>query len=247
MSRNFELMQELEVEKGIGSERIVEAAIPSGVEGGSNGRFTWAREEALRLVQRVFLLQAQKPPQVVVFAGIDHGSGCSEICGAVAEALAKHSSGAVCLLEGNFRSPALPAMFGTTNHYGLTNALMHEAPIRSFGKRVGSENLWLISSGSLASDSPSLLASDRLRSRFAEMRSEFEFVIIDSPPLTQYADAIALGQLADGLVLILEAGSTRREAAQTAASSLRSSNIRILAAVLNKRSFPIPDQIYKKL
>ena len=150
---------------------------------------------------------------MVVFAGIDHGNGCSRIAASVAETLAGNARGAVCLVEANFRSPALPAMLGTTNHHGLTDALLQEGPIRSFIKPVCNDSLWLLSSGSLAADSPNLLSSERLKARSAELRKEFEFVIVDAPPLTRYADAIALGQLSDGIVLVLEAESTRREAA----------------------------------
>jgi Mrp family chromosome partitioning ATPase len=77
------------------------------------------------------------------------------------------------------------------------------------------------------------------------MRKDFDSVIIDAPPLTRYSDAVVLGQLSDGLVLVLEAGTTRREAAFAAAKTLRSANIPILTAVLNKRTFPIPKSVYR--
>lgn len=207
----------------------------------------WGDDEALRLVQQIFLLQAEEPPRVVVFAGIDHGNGCSQICASVAETLAQHARRRVCLVEANFRSPGLPEMFGTTNHFGLTNALLETGPLISYAKPVNEDSLWLLSSGALAADSQNLLTSERLRERFQELREGFEFVIIDSPPLTRYSDAIVLGQLSDGLVLILEADSTRREAASTIAANLRSAKISILAAVLNKRKFPIPASIYTRL
>jgi Mrp family chromosome partitioning ATPase len=92
-----------------------------------------------------------------------------------------------------------------------------------------------------------LLTSERLGERLAELRKEFKFVIIDAPPLTQYSDALAVGKLADGLVLILEADATRREPAAVVAASVRSANIPILAAVLNKRTFPIPEKLYRRL
>ena len=173
-----------------------------------------ASEEALRLVQRVFLLQAQEPPHMVVFAGIDHGNGCSRVCVSVAETLAKNIRGSVCLVEANLRWLALPGTFGTTNHHGLTDALLHDGPIRSFAKLVRGENLWLLSSGALAADSATLLNSERLKPRFAELRKEFDFVLIDAPPLTPYSDAFLLsGQLTDGFILVVEANATRREAA----------------------------------
>src|SRR5271156_3356253 len=257
MSKNFELMQQAGKDQEFQPSRKAEAPAPMTFGNGSNGathRSTdgldldqLAGEEALRLVQRVFLLQAQEPPHMVAFAGIDHGNGCSRICVRVAETLAKNVRGSVCLVEANLRSPALPEMFGTTNHHGLTDALLQEGPIRSFTKPVRGENLWLLSSGALAVDSAKLLNSERLKPRLAELRKEFDFVLIDAPPLTRYSDALGLAQMADGLVLVLEANSTRREAALQVAENLRASNIRILGAVLNKRTFPIPETIYNRL
>jgi Mrp family chromosome partitioning ATPase len=248
MSKHFDLMQQIEHDQSSRSESRPAPFVPSlSREGTSNGRTRWANDEALRLVQQIFLLQTKEPPRVVVFAGVDHGNGCSEICASVAEILAKNARRPVCLVEANFRSPALPDLFGTTNHYGLTDAILQKGPIGPFAKLVNDDNLWLLSSGSLAADSPNLLTSDRLNERVAELREEFAFVIIDAPPLTRYSDALVLGQLSDGLVLVLEADSTRREAAAVAAATLRSANITILAAVLNKRTFPIPEAIYKRL
>src|SRR5271170_4735831 len=166
MSKNYELMQQAGMQQEFRPTRKLEPATPAKAGNGSgNGHHEadtldldqLTGEEALRLVQRVFLLQSQEPPHMVAFAGIDHGSGCSRICVRVAETLAKNVQGSVCLVEANLRSPALPAMFGTTNHHGLTNSLLQDGPIRSFAKPVRGEDLWLLSSGSLASDSPQLL------------------------------------------------------------------------------------------
>ena len=261
MSKNFELMQQAGLDQSLRPVRPVRAPEvpfsplqPAGNRhrNGHKKRMhldvnQFAREESLRLVQRIFLLQTQAPPRAVVFAGIDHGNGCSEICVSVAQTLANNVRGSICLLEANLRSPALPELFGTTNHHGLTDALLQEGPIRSFTKPLRGDNLWLLSSGSLAPDSPKLLNSDRLKTRFAELRKEFDYVLIDAPPLTRYADAVGFGQITDGFVLILEANVTRREAALRVSENLRASGIHVLGAVLNKRTFPIPESLYHKL
>jgi succinoglycan biosynthesis transport protein ExoP len=248
MSKHFELMQQLENDLELGPEPARLPLSPSPeTKQESNGRKRWVSEEALRLVQQIFFLQTQETPRVVVFAGIDHGNGCSQVCVSVAETLAKTTRKPICLVEANFRSPALPELFGTTNHHGLIEALLQNGPISSFAKIVTQDNLWLLSSGTLAPDSPNLLASEQLRGRLDELRQGFEFVIIDAPPLIRYSDAMVLGQLSDGLVLILEAESTRRDAASVVASTLRSARVPILAAVLNKRTFPIPEKIYSLL
>lgn len=258
MSKNFELMQQAGLDQSLRPVRVPEVPfaprrragtrLASGhTKGMSLNIEQFAREESLRLVQRIFLLQTQAPPRAVVFAGIDHGNGCSEICASAAETLASNVRGSICLLEANLRTPALPGLFGTTNHHGLTDALLQEGPIRSFVKPLRGDNLWLLSSGSLAPDSARLLNSDRLKTRFAELRREFDFVLIDAPPLTRYADAVAFGQMTDGFVLILEAHVTRREAALKVSENLRASGIQVLGAVLNKRTFPIPESLYNKL
>lgn len=248
MSKHFELMQQLGNEPLFDSELGSTTVLPPlDRKSKRKDRARWADDEALKLVQQIFLLQTEEPPRVVVFAGIDHGNGCSQICASVAEMLAKNARRPVCLLEANFRSPGLSSLFGTSNHHGLTDALLTKGTISSFAKPIAQENLWLLSCGALAADSPSLLTSDYLGERLKELREEFEFVIIDAPPLTRYSDAMVLGQHSDGLVLIIEADSTRRDAASAVAANLRSMKVPILAAVLNKRSFPIPEKIYRRL
>lgn len=248
MSKHFELMQQMAKERTFRSAPVEESVItmPS-TKRDTSSHLRWANDEALRLVQQVFLLQTQEPPRVVVFAGIDHGNGCSQICASVAETLAQNSRRPVCIVETNFRTPSLPGLFRTTNHYGLTDALLYDGPVNAYLKSVYLDKLWLLSSGTLAEDSPNLLTSERLSDRINELRQQFEFVIVDAPPLSRYSDALAVGQLSDGVVLILEAGSTRREVASAVTANLRSANIPILAAVLNKRSFPIPEGLYNKL
>jgi succinoglycan biosynthesis transport protein ExoP len=207
-----------------------------------------ADDEALRLVQQVFLSNTEQAPTVVVFAGMNHGNGCSQICASVAELLAADPLRSVCLVEANFRSPVVPGLYVATNGRGFTDALFRTGPIRSFCKPVDATgNLWSLSCGAISPDSPALLASSALRERIAELRAEFEFVVIDAAPLARYADAIALGRAADGLVLIVEAGVTRRDETAEAVANLRACRINILAAVLNKDTAAVPEKIYKHL
>jgi Mrp family chromosome partitioning ATPase len=87
-----------------------------------------AQEEFFQLIQRVFFLQTQTP-HVVVFAGVDHGNGCSRICAQAAEALEVNGRGPVCLVDANFRSPSLSRVYNMSNHHGLADSLFSEDPI----------------------------------------------------------------------------------------------------------------------
>jgi receptor protein-tyrosine kinase len=246
MSRHYELMQEMMKRQTFPAYSIDEPTFPiPGETREARGQF--AGDQTLGLVQRIFLQPGRQPPRMVVFAAIDPGNGCSQIAASAAETLAANVPGSVCLVEANFRSPRLHTMFGTTNYHGLTDALLEPGSIRSFIKPVCNQSLSLLSSGPLAADSANLLSTERMRERTAELRSEFDFVIVDAPPVSRYTDAIALGKLSDGMVVVLEAESTRREAARMAVVNMRSERIQVLGAVLNKRTFPIPQRIYNRL
>jgi Mrp family chromosome partitioning ATPase len=248
MDGGLEVMQGVDREERITSKPKIHASSYLRNDSRSaKGDQSWIDEETLRVAQQIFLLQTQEPPRVVVFAGVDPGNGCSRICASVAEVLAKNARRPVCLVDANFRSPVLSDMFGTANHEGLTDALLKPDPISSFAKPVDRHNLWLLSSGALAVDSPNLFSADNLGERLGELREEFDFVLIDAPPLSRYSDALVLGQHSEGVVLVLEADSTRRGAASVAVADLRAASISILAAVLNKRTYPIPEKLYKWL
>ena len=182
-----------------------------------------------------------------MFVGLDRGNGCSQICAGAAEILAANTTGSVCLVEANLRSPSLPDYFGVENHFGLSDSLRKEGPVREFAKKLHLDNLWLLSCGASAPDVATLLNSERMKTRLEELRKEFDYVLLDVPPLNQYADATALARLTDGVVVVLEANVTRKEVAAKAVDSLRSSGISVLGAVLNKRTFPIPERLYHLL
>jgi receptor protein-tyrosine kinase len=263
MSRNFELLQQagLGLSGGYpGQQQLGATAIPRPNVSVEDRAFVAsldsadldraAREETLRLVQSVFLLQNRSEADggnVVVFASVDSGSGCSSVCAQAASILAQSVPGSVCLVDANFRQPSLPRSFGTLNNYGLADALRNGRPVRDFAKPVQRENLWLLSSGSSADQSVGLLHSEKMKSRITDLRAAFNYVLIDAPPLNEFSEGVALGQFADGLVLVLEANSTRRDATSRIAERLHAMQVQVLGAVLNKRTFPIPASIYRRL
>ena len=253
MSKHFELMKEalgeIERQNPQGESPIL---LPSPdpakeLRPPSPGFDPMAQQECLKLVQRVFLAQPSNVCRTVVFAGVDQGAGCSRICVETARILATNTSAPICVVDANFRAPSLPDLFGVGNHRGLSNSLFEEGEVRTFIKQVNPVNLYLLSAGAVTPASPALLNSDRLKARSQELREEFTHILIDAPPLNLYTDAISLARIADGVVLVLQADSTRRESAVKAVETLREARVEVLGAVLNRRSFPIPEFIYRRL
>jgi len=254
MSRNYELIQQARAELEIAPIPELKTAFSvDDVNGNGRGDAAvldldqMAREESLKLVQRVFLLQSGERPRAVVFAGIELGDGCSRICANTAKTLARNTAGSVCLVDANLRSPSLAQFFGVTNHHGLSDALRQQGTIRNFTQQLRPDNLWLLSCGSVATDSPSLLSSDRLKELLAQLRKEFDYALINVSAVSLDGAATLWGPLVDGVILVVEANLTRREVARKAKESLESANVRLLGAVLNNRTFPIPETIYRNI
>jgi Mrp family chromosome partitioning ATPase len=101
--------------------------------------------------------------------------------------------------------------------------------------------------GSSGVPAETVLSSERLRARLTDLRREFDYVLIGAPPVNLFAETLVLGQIADGLVLVVQANATRRDAARKAKESLQDANVRVLGAVLDNRTFPIPDAIYTRI
>lgn len=201
--------------------------------------------ELTKLVRRVFMFSNSHAPHVVAFSSIT-GSGSGEICLQAGEVLAAQGCGTVCLVDANLHSPSLHQLAGVGRSPGLTDAMNEPRKIDHYARRLGNGNLWIVPAGPPPVEGAAF-ASDRMRARLHELTNQFDFILLDAPSGDSHTDAVLIGQMSDGLVLVLEANSTRRETARTVKDVLEAANVKILGAILNNRTFPIPASIYHRL
>jgi Mrp family chromosome partitioning ATPase len=205
------------------------------------------REEEIKLVQRVFPGTDQGSPRAVLFARLDGEAGCAPTCARVAEILAARGEGPVCVVDANFRTPCLHEYFGVENAKGLAEATVESGPIQSFAQQIPEPDLWLMPSGKAAAQLRFPAMADGLRVRIEELRKTFTYVVIHSGPLRLETSAMLLSRWTDGVVLVVEANATRRDAARRVKQILDAASVSVLGVVLNNRTFPIPEAIYRRL
>jgi Mrp family chromosome partitioning ATPase len=203
-------------------------------------------EEDKTLVQRVFFLPGQDAPRTVVFCGVDQGDGSSSLCARAGEILASRATGRVCLIDADRYSPSLLGRYETENQLGDPDEVGSWVT-QNAARQIGDGNLWLLPTNSRTAEAESIASLDRARDLISKLREQFDYVLISAPPVSLSADAIVYGQLADGVLLVLKAGSTRRAAAMKAKESLEASSVRLLGAILRERTFPIPEALYRML
>jgi protein-tyrosine kinase len=203
-----------------------------------------SREAIGKLVHQLFFVK--RPPRIVVFSAVERNVGCTFLAARTAEILAEQSNASVCLVDGNVRYPALHEVFKIDNERGLRDVMITGDCSRSCAKRLPDTNLWVLPSGRTC-DGEYALRGSAIRNWTRQMRSEFTYIIVDTAPLNLYNDALGLASSSEGLVLVLKANSSHRETAQNILQELRTADVRLLGAILNQRTFPVPEAIYSKL
>lgn len=205
------------------------------------------REEITKLVQQVFLAAEAGAHRAVLFCGVEDSAGSSRICAQAARLLAELGTGTVCLVDVDWRNPSLHRHLRVENRRGLANALVEAGPIREFARPFAGGKLWILPAGNAGTPASAGMSAESLRARLAELRAEFDCVVLAAPPVAHSADALVLGKLTDGVVLVIAANRTRRETTRQVKDSLDAAKVRLLGAVLDERTFPIPEALYRKL
>lgn len=205
-----------------------------------------ARSEEYRLIQQLFLQPDSPAHRMIAFAEIERHSGGATICARIAQGLADQVEGSICVVEADLQRPSLCRHFGVRASRGLSDVWRDGGSPRAHAQQVGA-NLWLLAPGPPSAEAVVIPPSSRLRSLCKELREQFDYVLISAPPFAERAESTMLSQLTDGVVLIVEAHVTRRERARAIKDHLIAARVPLLGVVLNNRTFPIPDAIYRRL
>lgn len=136
----------------------------------------------------------------------------------------------VILVDGDLRHPMQHEIFGVSNARGLATWLAErgDAPL----VKTDVEGLMLLPAGPAPANPVALLSARRLEETLADLSARAEYVLVDAPPVLSVTDAALWANKVDGVVLLLSAGSTKREHAQRAKAVLEKVQAHILGAVL---------------
>ena len=145
----------------------------------------------------------------------------------------------VLLIDGDLRKPKIHQYFSVSSAPGLTDYLSDVASARHkmdiFGiiHPTKYENLSVITSGTIPPNPAELLGSDFMRDFLNGISKDFDYIIIDTPPLNVVSDALPLIRESDGIVLVVRDNQTTHPELQKALSSLEFIDAKILGFVVN--------------
>jgi Mrp family chromosome partitioning ATPase len=248
MSKNFEVLQKAGWRQGRFEKQDYATNVNAGAPSYA-AKKEIVRDEAARLVHRVFLNPGLRAPKVVVFSGVNHGAGCSWACARASKILAAQVSERVCVVEANMQSSSLHRYLdlGEDNSAGWTDALRESRSMAALARQVKASNLWLLTSGQPGPVGRDLRAANRLGSNVDELRAEFGYVLVDSPPVASDPWAMEFAQAADGMILVMESSGTSPHAALQAKQGVEARGIPLLGIILHQSSDPLPNFLRRLL
>ncbi len=199
------------------------------------------------LKMNLFTRQVHAPLKTLLFTGVGEGCGCSTTAVNFARALAKDKHLRVLLVDVNFRKPSIHRFFKMDPNEGMSELLGGDLDMNSKIRKIDSGNLSVIPSGDRFTEPLGLFGSERINRLFSEINGHFNYLILDGPPVPASSETRILCNKVDGVVLVLEAGKTRRQVAIRAKKQIEESGGEILGTVLNKRKHYIPEWLYRRL
>ena len=141
----------------------------------------------------------------------------------------------ILMVDADLRKSVLAAKYHIQGiDKGLSHYLTGQAEIEDIIYETETEGFYLTVAGPLSPDPTSLLDSEQFQKFIDKVRDDYDYVIIDAPPLGVVIDAVIIGKYCDGAVLVIEQGVIKRKVVQDVIKQLKRGGVRILGAVLNK-------------
>lgn len=189
--------------------------------------------EALRKIRvRLPLPDEEGRARIIVVTSAVPGEGRTLVVGNLAMAVAEVGS-RVLVVEADMRRPRMSEYFGLPHSHGLSDAL------REGKLSAGRARLWsvggfdVITAGTPEPNPSRLLSSGRMTTLLEELRGEYDYILIDTPPVLPVVDAATLMPKADGVVLVVRSGRTSPEDVAAAAAAVRAASGNLLGGVLS--------------
>lgn len=199
------------------------------------------RTEFTKLATRLLEMRTADEGYVIAFAANMPGEGASFVSYNLARILAAGLGRRTLWIDANFLSPN-PVL----RHRDNDTFSAHLAAPAGVGLRRPEGRLTLMPGGEgLAAQKADL--ADNTRRVYGALREQYEFVIVDCPPVLEAVEAAWLGAAADGMVVVVEARRLKSQVINHGLQSLREQKVNVLGTVLNRRRFDLPKAIYDRL
>lgn len=168
-------------------------------------------EQYRGLRNHIVAMNPEHSPRTVLLTSALPGEGKSTTTLNLGMALAEQGDTRVLVVDADLRKPRIEALLGINRRKGLSEVLRSRYTLDRAIHRTPYKNLYVIGAGALPANPSELLASDRMRMVLNALKEDFNYILIDSPPVLDVTDTPTLGRIADGVLLVVRLESTPRQ------------------------------------
>jgi capsular exopolysaccharide synthesis family protein len=190
-----------------------------------------AAEQYRSLRTRIKRAEAGRPIRSILITSPEKGDGKSLTAANLALTMAQEFQQRVLLLDGDLRRPSVARLFGVSEGPGLSDVLMGAIDLDASLIHLADQHLTILPAGTPPHQPAELLGSASMRRVLDGLRTRFDRILIDMPPVAPLADVHVLAPLADGVLMIVRAGVTPKPAIERALSGIDVA--KVLGLVLN--------------
>src|SRR5580698_2500559 len=184
------------------------------------------------------------PPKVIIVTSALPQEGKSTTSISCANVLAQKGT-RVLLIDADLRRPSIHKTLGMGPRSGLSNVLTGSATLEQVITRVPSlPNVFVLPAGTPPPNPAELLASTQMRDVLEELRGQYDFIVVDTPPTLSVTDAVVLSPRADAIVLVIRSGQTTKQALRRSRDLLMQVNAKVSGVLLNAVDLSSPDYYY---
>jgi capsular exopolysaccharide synthesis family protein len=189
--------------------------------------------EAFRALRTAVLFSApDAPPKVIMVTSAGAGEGKTSSCLNLATSLAEAGS-RVVVLDVDLRRPSCHRLLGLQNHVGPSSFLSGQVDLPGVLHSVAKPKMTFVPAGPMPPNPAELVGSVRMRAALDRLRHDYDFVLLDAPPVLPVTDAVVLGREAEGVVLVVKGQDTPRELVRRARDHLQQAGAHLLGVVVN--------------
>jgi capsular exopolysaccharide synthesis family protein len=197
------------------------------------------------VIGQIELSSSQRGPRVIMLSSSVDGEGTSDVTVGLGLTVAREMGRKTAIVDCNLHHPELHKRFGTPD-VGVGEFLTGRVTLGQAISNTSIPNLYTMPLGRGVA-SFAAYGDERLDKMIAELRSNFEYVLIDAAPVGVYPECVVFCSRVDGVILVVRHGSTRREIVKRAKEIVTRAHGRVLGVILNRRKFPIPEFLYRKI
>ncbi len=190
-----------------------------------------ATEDYRNLRTSLMYAQVGKQPKVITVTSSNPGEGKSTVCANLGVVLAQAGKNTL-VVDCDLRRPMIHKLFGLRNLRGMVDILADERSMQEVYQEM-LEGLKIVTAGPPPPNPSELLSSERFAEFLEEARQEFDYVLVDTPPVRMVSDSAIIATKANGALLVIDVQSTRKRTLRQSVRSLEAVGAKVLGTVMN--------------